>query len=326
MMDCINLLMFHFLTHSQQLSISYQEELEAYADENGDCNVPKEYAANPQLGSWVDNQRTCYKNGELSDDRIERLEDLGFSWDPNQDSWDRCFKELAAYKLENGDCNVPKRFEGGLGAWVVNQRSRKDSLSDDRKKRLEDLGFQWKPKRGRKPKATSKSRASKSQNKWDVRFEELAAYKLENGDCNVPQKYPANPQLGKWVTHQRERKGSLSDDRKKRLEDLGFAWSLRSKKRKSEAPSDVRTYHMKDGKKSLATNEFVEHLLESASPEEREELESKVTVRKLRKICTRHSIPFQNERYNEIEKHLSKVLKKEAGKFFTLARLLTPSG
>jgi hypothetical protein len=55
------------------------KELEAFAKEHGHCNVP---FANPQLGKWVDNQRLFHKKGSLSDDRVKRLDDLGFQWKP----------------------------------------------------------------------------------------------------------------------------------------------------------------------------------------------------------------------------------------------------
>jgi hypothetical protein len=34
---------------------------------------------------------------------------------------------------------------------------------------------------------------------WNQKLEELKAYEAEHGDCLVPQRYPANPQLGAWV-------------------------------------------------------------------------------------------------------------------------------
>jgi hypothetical protein len=44
---------------------------------HGDCNVPKRYKANPQLGSWVKNQR---KQAKLDDEKINKLNDIGFLW------------------------------------------------------------------------------------------------------------------------------------------------------------------------------------------------------------------------------------------------------
>jgi hypothetical protein len=42
--------------------------------------VPLRWAENKQLGRWVGSQRSKYRKGKLSEDRIKRLEDIGFVW------------------------------------------------------------------------------------------------------------------------------------------------------------------------------------------------------------------------------------------------------
>ena len=54
-------------------------ELVQYKAKHGDCNVPRSQG---QLGKWVNNQRTIYKKGKLSQDRIDRLNGIGFDWTP----------------------------------------------------------------------------------------------------------------------------------------------------------------------------------------------------------------------------------------------------
>jgi len=56
-------------------------ELSKYQQENGHCNVPRKYQDNPQLGRWVNTQRSRHKVGKLSGERRARLDDLGFSWE-----------------------------------------------------------------------------------------------------------------------------------------------------------------------------------------------------------------------------------------------------
>lgn len=41
---------------------------------------------------------------------------------------------------------------------------------------------------------------------WNVRLEELTAYKQKHGNCLVPKKSRSNPQLGIWVMNQRGRR------------------------------------------------------------------------------------------------------------------------
>ena len=55
-------------------------ELVEFKDQHGHCNVPMRDKDNKQLGKWVDRMRTEFKNGNLSDERIEMLNDVGFAW------------------------------------------------------------------------------------------------------------------------------------------------------------------------------------------------------------------------------------------------------
>ena len=60
------------------------DELVAYKNHFGNCNIPISYDANPSLGAWAFSQRMAYKKGKLSDDRIEKLTELGFSFGPQK--------------------------------------------------------------------------------------------------------------------------------------------------------------------------------------------------------------------------------------------------
>ena len=63
-------------------------ELVAFKEDFGHCNVPRRFANNPSLGQWCSNIRAAYNNIlkgtktniNLSQGRIERLEEIGFQW------------------------------------------------------------------------------------------------------------------------------------------------------------------------------------------------------------------------------------------------------
>jgi len=68
--------------------------------------------------------------------------------------------------------------------------------------------------------------------RWYERFNELAQYKQENGDCLVPQHYDKNPSLGMWVSNQRRLKSRSSKSalvltRMKALDEIGFCWNTK---------------------------------------------------------------------------------------------------
>ena len=55
------------------------KELVQYKARHGDCSVPQSHG---QLGRWVDTQRRQYKKDKLSQNRVDRLDSIGFDWTP----------------------------------------------------------------------------------------------------------------------------------------------------------------------------------------------------------------------------------------------------
>ena len=76
-----------------------------YKELKGDCNVPQNYVENPLLGRWVTTQRVCYNNKKLSLDRIDKLNNIGFTWKlrigPNkqQAPWEEYFCNCVNIKI-----------------------------------------------------------------------------------------------------------------------------------------------------------------------------------------------------------------------------------
>ena len=182
-------------------------ELKEFRKANGHCNVPKVYTKNPNLGSWVQEQRFQHrrllkgKSTYLTDDKIKALEDLDFKWclRETNGSWDNWLKTLSDYKDQHGDVDVPLKYHHnqGLGAFVNRQRTEyrklqlglQTSLTEERIQDLNDLGFKWSIRVSRTP--------------WETRLDELIQYKEQHGHCNVPSTYPKNQPLAYWVFKQR---------------------------------------------------------------------------------------------------------------------------
>ena len=63
-------------------------------------------------------------------------------------------------------------------------------------------------------------------------FEKLQEFKAVHGNTNVPQKYQADPKLGRWVDAQRKqhRLGILKEERRQILEEIGFEWNYQENK------------------------------------------------------------------------------------------------
>lgn len=92
-------------------------ELVCYKEVHGDCYAPRRWAENKALGLWVGWQRKSLEM--LSEDRLDRLNALGFDLDPNATAWENKFAELVRYKEQYGDCNVPFQWAENkqLGPW-----------------------------------------------------------------------------------------------------------------------------------------------------------------------------------------------------------------
>ena len=191
------------------------ERLAAYEADHGNRDIPEAYPADTELGRWCRKQRHRRRLGTLQSERIARLEAVGFAWRPHDDAWDEMYSRLAEYQAEHDDCNVSESDDSQLSTWCEGQRGdkRKGRLSSVRIAQLDKLGFAWEPWDAR----------------WNERYGQLVAYRQQHGNCLVPAKLALNPALGKWVTNQRlfNREGKLSQDRKARLDALGFAWDVK---------------------------------------------------------------------------------------------------
>jgi hypothetical protein len=68
----------------------------------------------------------------------------------NRIGWDEMYGRLIVYQRANGHCRVPKVYktEDGnrLGQWVGYQRTRRDEMDPERRRRLDALGFDWDPR------------------------------------------------------------------------------------------------------------------------------------------------------------------------------------
>ncbi|CAJ1954156.1 unnamed protein product [Cylindrotheca closterium] len=138
--------------------------------------------------------------------------------------------ELVEFQKEHGHCNVPCKT--ALGNWLSHQKQdykkwkagEKSSMSQELVTKLERIGFEW----GGIMK-TANERA------WNLRIQELQAFKKLTGHCNVPMHYSENKVLGRWVSRQRrdykkwknkaDGKCPMTQERSVELDNLGFVWS-----------------------------------------------------------------------------------------------------
>jgi hypothetical protein len=185
--------------------------LSKFVNREGHCRVPRAHLEDGhRLGSWISEQRN--REDRLPESRRQRLNDLGFSWDPNEDRWEEGFQYLCVFTKREKHSRVPDKHlenEYRLGQWVTVQRVRESQLSKDRRQRLDALGFVWDP----------------VEEQWEEGFQYLSAFVKREKHCRVPKSHlEKGYALGQWVSNQRTKSSKLSRDRRQRLDALGFVW------------------------------------------------------------------------------------------------------
>lgn len=221
----------------EKLDIRWNHRLEAawekgfasaqkYRTEHGDLLVPVRYRDKNDfaLGEWIVYNRQRYLGGNLTQNRIERLEAIGMVWSTSNDLWEQNYAAATQYYLEHGDLEVPIKYETpsgfGLGVWLGAQRAahKAGELPQEQVERLDALGMDW---------------TNRNDRKWMSLYDVAAAYYHEHGNLNVPSEYvtPDGVLLGKWVARQRyaylnpdRSSARVTPERKALLDKLGMVW------------------------------------------------------------------------------------------------------
>ena len=201
-------------------------ELVAYRAKHGDCNVPSHWPENPKLAFWVQGQRQHGRLNTLTQDRLERLDKIGFVWSMRDEAWESMYAALVEYKRVHGHCRVPTEWEedASLSRWVIMMRQyrRRGKLSEERIRRLTELGFVWDG-------ALQARMEEVHEEIWESKYAALIEYKRVHGHCRVPAEWKEDVSLGYWVRTLRvyRKRGKLSEERIRRLDELGFVWDGR---------------------------------------------------------------------------------------------------
>jgi len=163
----------------------------------------------------------------INEERIAKLNELGFTWDHFQNEWEKRHQELQQYCEHHGHAMVPSTYltNPQLALWVETQRRQKklrdagkyNNMTDRRLTLLNKLDFVW----------------NVWDYKWEQKYNELKEYTKKNGFGRTPRHNDkANLPLREGLNHQRKcyrawkagEKSVMRAHRAAKLEELGFVF------------------------------------------------------------------------------------------------------
>jgi hypothetical protein len=197
-----------------------------------------------KLGRWVAEMRKEKKEGRLSKDKEDKLNEIGFEWGKAEEGETTGASKIATAEGPESSTDNVADGEGE----AKNQKKRRRNPSRNAKKLhndfIEEAFFQGeltqedgetaKSQGGDADGAKRKAKKRKvGDQQWEQKFEELVRFKAQYGHFRIPVK--EMPLLKYWAQNQKitYRKGKLSEERRVRLESVGFHWG---KQRKGDTP------------------------------------------------------------------------------------------
>lgn len=216
---------------------------------------------------------------KICDDHLHKLDTATMNSmeadlsDPCQ--WNDMYHVLEDYKSIHGHCLVPHRNANDrnlarLGRWVANQRVFYKYFNDGDKRHikrhriaaLNKLDFVW----------------NVNDYRWGLKYDELCAYREKHGNCIVSVRNPDGSRrdaLSAWCRDQRDQMArwkrgeptTMSEERKRKLDDIQFEWALPEDYGSRYAYAFLDVNRDSDGKSDDDDEEAAEKNLVSESSE-----------------------------------------------------------
>jgi hypothetical protein len=219
---------------------------------HGNCLVPMGYKENPQLANWVSTQRQEWKllqTGKpcrITQDKIDKLDELGFSWEAVRGGKRK--KRAGAASAEGAA--APKKKKASAKTAAKKTATEEGATASGTATATQATANEA-------PVAAAAAAAAVEEN-WDDMFEALMQFKTKTGNTNVTNRYKDKPGLAGWVANQRREYTlmkeleagiaddpnatcSLTEDRVRQLESIGFEFKARKPGRPTKGAAATRS-------------------------------------------------------------------------------------
>jgi hypothetical protein len=207
------------------------DEFYKWTKSNNPNAVPRELQfAGASALSWVENQRTRYRTGKLTEHQISQFESIpGWKWNRTGSRWSSNFETLQRLIGTSSlkETNLPVALE----EWIRTQRRRQQSrrIPEDEQIKLESIkGWSWTPRSISIPHSSDTQAITAA---WMKQYQALKQFTETHGNSSPSVSVEFEGlKIGKWVSHQRDyfKKGKMSSNKIELLESLpGWIWSVR---------------------------------------------------------------------------------------------------
>lgn len=182
-----------------------------FREEHGHCRVTDSY--DKKLAKWV--RRIRQDRAGYPPSWIQRVDQLGFTWDVLEEDWQRHIEEFKAFVHEHGHAHVPKKYEKypTLFSWVNNVRSGSNRTSKGRREELIAIGFDFDD--------WDTSGITYRDRVFEQRLEELYAFREKYGHFDVGNEHTKFRLLRSWLRRLRRDHSRYSTDQIELLKTLG---------------------------------------------------------------------------------------------------------
>ena len=234
-------------------------QLRTFTDKYPGRSPQRHNPGEDELSQWVGVQRSAYKVGKITTQRIKLLESIpGWLWEARNDrirmdAWEESFAALQDHLARGGTLKIAKnvRVDGiRLSSWISIQRKAHETskLKLPQIDALESLpGWSW----------------DVFGDSWTENYQALLSYAAKTGHSLVPLKHIEDGHaLGSWINGQRSRfkKGTLEKERIKQLELVkGWSWAPKQD-RWHEYFALIEKYVEKHGHAKVPDQYAVKHL------------------------------------------------------------------
>ncbi len=190
----------------------------SYYKENGTVAAPPAMMLSDgkKAGSWIRDQRKARAEGRLTDEQIDKLNQIGMKWE-KEDAWDCGYRHAQDYFRAHDNLSLPFSYRSPdgykLGVWLDCQRRRYRQdprlkpLTREQISLLEQIGMVWHP----------------GEHQWEMMYRRAAEYREQYGNLNVTAR---DRELYYWLKSQRSkrREGRLSEAQIQKLNQIGMIW------------------------------------------------------------------------------------------------------